>query len=103
MNRSKKDIMTYQSKSTMTTHTVSSNTDTARIKLGESSKDSLGQFLGDVTVHVIAGVIGGLCGVDVEACAGAEVVCVVFALDAKATWGLSVFLCNSTWKDAIDA
>lgn len=76
--------MTYQSKSTMTAHAVSGNTDTARIKLGECSKDGLRQFLGDVAVHVVAGVVGGLCSVDVEASAGAEVVCVILALDVEA-------------------
>jgi hypothetical protein len=80
--------MTYQSKSTMTAHAVSGNTNTARIKLGECSKDGLRQFLGDVAVHVIAGVVGGLCSVDVEASAGAEVVCVILALDVEAAWWL---------------
>lgn len=75
---------TYNSKSTMPTHTMTGNTHPPRIKLGKRRKDRLGQFLGDVRVHVIAIVVGGLCSVDVEACAGAEVVRVVFALDVEA-------------------
>ena len=68
----------------MSTHTVAGNTNAASIQLGESIEDGLGQFFGDIAVHVIAGVVGGLCGVDVEAGTGAEVVCVVLALDVKA-------------------
>jgi uncharacterized membrane protein YoaK (UPF0700 family) len=69
---------------------VSGNTDTARIKLGECSKDGLRQLLGDVAVHVVAGVVGGLCSVYVEASAGAKVVCVILALDVEAAWWLLV-------------
>ena len=75
---------TYNSKSTMPTHTMTGNTHPPRIQLGKRRKDSLGQFLGDVRVHVIAIVVGGLCRVNVEARAGAEVVRVVFALDVEA-------------------
>ena len=75
---------TYNSKSTMPTHTMTGNTHPPSIQLGKRRKDSLGQFLGDVRVHVVAIVVGRLCGVDVEARAGAEVVCVVFALDVEA-------------------
>ena len=75
---------TYNSKSTMPTHTMTGNTHPPSIQLGKRRKDSLGQFLGDVRVHVIAIVVGGLCRVDVEARAGAEVVRVVFALDVEA-------------------
>lgn len=75
---------TYNSKSTMSTHTMTSNTHPPSIELGKRCKNSLGQFLGHVRVHVIAIVVGGLCSVDVEARAGAEVVRVVFALDVEA-------------------
>lgn len=68
----------------MPTHTMTGNTHPPRIQLGKRCKDRLGQFLGDVRVHVVAIVVGRLCGVDVEARAGAEVVCVVFALDVEA-------------------
>lgn len=68
----------------MPTHTMTGNTHPPSIQLGERRKDSLGQFLGDVRVHVIAIVVGGLCRVDVEARASAEVIRVVFALDVEA-------------------
>lgn len=68
----------------MSAHTVASNTNTAGIQLRESSKDGLWQFIGDIAIHVIAGVVGGFGGVDVEAGAGAEVVCIVLALDVEA-------------------
>lgn len=68
----------------MPTHTVAGDTNTTGIQLRERSKDGLWQLFGDIAVHVIAGVVGGFSGVDVEAGAGAEVVCVVLALDVEA-------------------
>lgn len=76
--------LTYQGKSTMTTHTVTSNTNTTRIKLRESSKDSLRQLVGDVAVHIIAGIVRSLCSVDVETRAGAEIIRIILAFDVKA-------------------
>lgn len=69
----------------MPTHTMPCNTHTTTIQLlRERREDSLGQFLSDVTVHVVPGVVGSFRGVDVEACAGAEVVGLVFAFDVEA-------------------
>lgn len=65
----------------MPSHTVSRNADPPLIDLRERRKHSLGQLLGDIGVHVVAVVVGRLGSVDVEASAGAEVVCVVFAFD----------------------
>jgi hypothetical protein len=65
---------------------VAGDADPAGIELGESIEDSLGQFFGDIAVHVVAGVVGGFSGVDVEAGSGAEIVCVVFALDVETAW-----------------
>jgi hypothetical protein len=60
------------------------NTHTTTIQLlRERREDSLGQFFSDVAVHVVPGVVGSFGGVDVEACARAEVVGVVFALDVE--------------------
>lgn len=67
----------------MSTHAVASDADFAGIELWESSKDSLGQLLGDIAVHVIAFVVGSLGGVDVETGAGAEVIRVVLAFDVQ--------------------
>lgn len=69
----------------MPTHTVAGNTNTTGIQLGERSKDGLRQLVGDIAIHVIAGVVGSFGGVDVEAGTGAEVVCVILALDVEAT------------------
>lgn len=65
----------------MPPHTMPRNANTLLIDLRERRKHSLGQFLGNVGVHVVAVVVGRLGSVDVEAGAGAEVVCVVFAFD----------------------
>lgn len=71
----------------MSAHAVAGDTNTTGIQLRESSKDSLWQLVGDIAIHVVAGVVGSLGGVDVEAGAGAEVVCVVLALDIEAACG----------------
>ena len=52
---------------------MSRDADPARVELRKRRKDRLGEFLGDVGVHVVTGVVGGLCRVDVEAGARAEV------------------------------
>lgn len=65
----------------MPPHTMPRNANPPLINLWKRRKHSLGQLLGDVGVHVVAVVIGRLGSVDVEARAGAEVVCVVFAFD----------------------
>lgn len=80
---------TYQSKSTVSTHTVTSDTNPASIQLRESIKDSLGQFFSDVAVHVIASIVRCLSGIHVEASTRAKVICIVLALDVQATWNIS--------------
>lgn len=70
----------------MSTHTVTGDTDATRVQLRESSKDRLRQLLGDVAVHVVAVLVGSLGGIDVEAGAGAKVICVILALDVEATF-----------------
>ena len=90
----------------MSTHTVAGNTNTTGIQLGERSKNGLRQLVGDIAIHVIAGIVGGFGGVDVEAGAGAEIVCVVLALDVEAAWKMgmlinyfSLHLNTITWID----
>lgn len=70
----------------MPSHTMSCNTNPPVIELRERRKNRLGQLLGDVGVHVIAGVVGCFGCVDVEARSGAEIVGVVFTLDIQATF-----------------
>ena len=65
----------------MSSHTMARNANPSLIDLRERRKHSLGQLLGDIGVHVVAVVVGRLGSVDVEASAGAEVVCVVFAFN----------------------
>jgi hypothetical protein len=74
---------TYQSESTMSTHAVTGDTHTASIQLGEGIEDSLGQFFGNIAIHVIARVVGGLSGIDVEASTRTEVIRIILALDVK--------------------
>lgn len=57
----------YQSQGTMTTHAVTSDADSVRVQLLEGGEESFGKILGDVRVHVVALVVGLLCGIDVEA------------------------------------
>lgn len=73
----------------MSTHAVTSDAHFAGVELGESSKDGLGQLFGDIAVHVIAVVVGGVGGVDVEAGTGAEVIRVVLAFNVQTTCQLS--------------
>jgi hypothetical protein len=68
----------------MTTHTVPSNANPASIQLRESLEDNLRQFLSDITVHIIALVVGGLGSIDVETRARTKVISIVFALDVQA-------------------
>lgn len=77
-------VETYQGQGAVSTHAVAGDTDAAGVQLGESIKDSLWQLLSDVAVHVVAIVVGGLGGIDVEAGTGAEVICIVLALDIEA-------------------
>jgi hypothetical protein len=57
----------YQGQGTVTTHAVTSDTDSVRVQLLEGRKESLGKILGNVRVHVVTLVVRLLCGIDVEA------------------------------------
>ena len=70
----------------MTTHAVTENTHTAAIQLLEFREKCFRKFIGDIAVHVIALAPWFLGSVDIETCARAEVIGVVFALDFEATW-----------------
>lgn len=65
----------------MPTHTVTRDAHSAGVDLRKRLEDRLGQFVRDVSVHVVAGVVGSLGSVDVKASSGAKVVSVVFAFD----------------------
>lgn len=67
----------------MTTHAVASDADTASVELGECSEGSLGQFLSDIAVHIVAGIVRSLCSIDVESGAGAEVISIILAFNVK--------------------
>lgn len=69
----------------MSTHAVASDTDSTGVQLGESSKDSLGQFLGDIAVHVVALVVWGLGSIDVETSTGSKVISIILTLNVKTT------------------
>lgn len=77
---------TYQSESSVASHAVSRDAHAAGVELREGGKDCLGQLLGDVSVHVVTIVVGGLGRVDVEAGPGAKVPGVVLALDIETTY-----------------
>lgn len=70
----------------MSTHTMTRDAHSIRINLRKRLKNRLGQFLRDISVHVIASVVGSLCSIDVEPSSGAKVVCVVFAFDIQASY-----------------
>ena len=80
-----KEGETNQSESTVSTHAVTSDADFVGVELRESSKDGLRQLRGDVAVHVIAIVVWGVGGVDVEAGTSSEVIRIVLALDIQTT------------------
>lgn len=65
---------------------MSRNTNSLRVQLRKCRKNRLGQFVRDVSVHVVASVVGRLGCVDVEARSRAEVVGVVFALNVEAAY-----------------
>lgn len=70
----------------MPTHTMSKDADPFTINLFKVLKHSLRQFLRDVAVHLIALRPRRLSSVNVEACAAAKVIGVVFAFNLEATY-----------------
>lgn len=75
---------THQGKRAVAAHAMAGDANPAGVQLGEGGEDGLGKLVGDVGVHVVAVVVGGFGGVDVEAGAATEVVGVVFAGDVQA-------------------
>lgn len=76
-------LQTYQCQRAVASHAVTGDANSARVQLLEGRKESIGEFLGDVRVHVVALVPWLLGGVYVEARAGAKVVCLILALDLE--------------------
>ena len=70
----------------MAAHTVTSDANPARIQLRESSKDSLGQLLRHVAVHVVSVVVRGLGSIDVEAGTGAKVPRIVLSRNIQSSY-----------------
>lgn len=70
----------------MTTHAVAGDTDAVGVQLRESTKDGLRELLGDIAVHVVAVVVRRLGGIDVKPGTGAEIVCIILALNVEAAW-----------------
>lgn len=75
---------TYEGESTVSTHAVAGDTNAVGVQLRESAKDSLRQLLGDIAVHIVAVVIRGLGGIDVEAGSGAEIISIILTLNVEA-------------------
>lgn len=67
----------------MTAHTVTRDANPARVQLRESSKDSLGQLLRHVSVHVVSVVVRRLGGIDVETGAGTEIPRIVLSRNVQ--------------------
>jgi hypothetical protein len=73
-------VLQEQRERTMAAHGMSGDGDARGIKLGEGGEECVGKLAADVGFHFVVFGPGALRCVDVEACAGAEVVGVVFAL-----------------------
>jgi hypothetical protein len=69
----------------VTTHAVTSNADSAAVKLLEVREQSFWELLGDVGIHVVALIPRLLGRVDVETSTGSEIVRIVLALDLQAS------------------
>lgn len=71
----------------MPPHAVPRYADSAAVKLRKRLEERFRQLVRDVAVHLVTLRPGFFSGIDIEACARAEVVGVVFALDLEAAWG----------------
>ena len=78
-------LTTNQSQSSMPTHAMSKNADSLAIDLFKILEYGLWQFGCDVAVHLISLRPRLFSGINIESCAAAEVVGVVFALDLETT------------------
>lgn len=65
----------------MSTHTMPKDTDSLAIDLLEILEDGVGELGRDVAVHLIPLVPRRLGSVEIEAGAGAEIVCIILPLD----------------------
>ena len=65
----------------MSTHTVPKDTDPLAIDLLEILEDGLGELGRDVAVHLIPLVPRRLGSIEIEAGAGAEIICIILALE----------------------
>lgn len=74
----------------MSSHAMTRNTNSLRIQLWKRRENRLGQFVCDVCVHIVAGVVGRLGCVDVEARSRSEVVRVVFAFNVQTAYTDSI-------------
>lgn len=91
-------ILQVQRQCTVTTHTVTTNAHSAGVDLVEGAKDGLGQFFGDVCVHLVVLRPWGGCCVDVETRSSAEIIGIIFTLDANAPCVMSDLNGRSTCK-----
>ena len=64
----------------MSAHAVTRDADPAAVKLIECREECLGQFLGDIRIHVVSLRPRFLCSIDVETGTGTEIVGVILAL-----------------------
>ena len=74
----------------MSSHTMTCNANSLRIQLRKRRENRLGQFVCDICVHIVAGVVGRLGCVDVESRSRPEVVRVVFAFNVQTAYTNSI-------------
>ena len=74
----------------MSSHTMTCNANSLRIQLRKRRENRLGQFVRDICVHIVAGVVGRLGCVDVESRSRPEVVRVVFAFNVQTAYTNSI-------------
>lgn len=74
----------------MSSHTMTCNANSLRIQLRKRRENRLGQFVRDICVHIVAGVVGRLGCVDVESRSRSKVVRVVFAFNVQTAYNNSI-------------
>lgn len=78
----------------MATHTVTCDAHSVGIYLVEGGEDCLWEFVGDIGIHFIVRGPGSGSGVNVESSTGTKVIGVIFALDSKSPYSMSVLPCT---------
>ena len=78
-------LTTYQSQSPMSTHAMSKNADPLAIDFFKIFEYSLWQLGCDIAIHLVPLRPRLFSGIDIESCAAAEVVRVVFARNLETT------------------